>query len=109
MSDQFPPVDRKSERRKPHILPVEDGPYEPWLPSGTSEQVRQWRKELDAAIVELSVLAGWPDRLMEQVLFLVERQPTSTLLPDLHSFRDEIRALKAEEAEFIARLTERDE
>ncbi|VVE01624.1 hypothetical protein [Pandoraea terrigena] len=92
MSKELLPIDRKSKRREPHVLPVEDGPYEPWLPPATAEQVRQWQKELDTAIAEFAALADWSDELLERVLFQVERQPVSTLLPDLHWFRSEVQA-----------------
>ncbi|WP_449412586.1 TubC N-terminal docking domain-related protein [Pandoraea soli] len=79
-------------------LPLADGPFMPWLPPATPEVVRAWQAELDAAIVELADLEHWPDETREQVLYRVERQPISTLLPDLHWFREQIEAARADQA-----------
>lgn len=79
-------------------LPMADGPFMPYLPPATSDQVRVWQAALDAAIVELAALECWPDETREQVLYRVERQPLSTLLPDLHWFREQIEATQADQA-----------
>ncbi|RRJ34368.1 hypothetical protein [Pandoraea apista] len=76
-------------------LPIEDGPFMPYMPQATLDQVRQWQADLDAAIVEFAELVDWSDELLERVLFQVERQPISTLLPDLHWFRSEVQAQSA--------------
>lgn len=78
-------------------LPVADGPFIPWMPPATPEAVRAWQAELDAAVVELAALERWPDETREQVLYRVERQPLSTLLPDLHWFREQIEAVQADQ------------
>lgn len=79
-------------------LPVADGPFMPYLPPATSGLKSTWQAELDAAIVELAALECWPDETREQVLYRVERQPLSTLLPDLHWFREQIEAARADQA-----------
>ncbi|WP_374625070.1 hypothetical protein [Pandoraea sp.] len=76
-------------------LPVEDGPFTPYIPPATLEQVQQWQAELDASIVDLAALEQWPDQMLESVLFLVERQPVSTLQPDLYHFRERLDKARA--------------
>lgn len=78
-------------------LPVADGPFMPYLPPITAAQVRAWQAELDAAIVKLAALESWPAAELEHVLYRVERQPLSTLLPDLHWFRERTSAAQAEQ------------
>lgn len=67
-------------------------------PDLTPDEVRARQAELDTAIVELAGLEGWHDDARDEVLYRVERQPLSTLLPDLHWFREQIAATKAEQA-----------
>lgn len=76
-------------------LPIEDGPFMPYMPPATPGQVRQWQAELDACIVALAALEQWPDQVLEGVLFLVERQPISTLQPDLYHFRERLDKARA--------------
>lgn len=76
-------------------LPVADGPYFPWCAPVTPDQLHQWQRELAAAIVALAALEGWPDDMTGRIRFRVARQPVSTLLPDLHWFRERIEEAKA--------------
>lgn len=76
-------------------LPVADGVYTPWSAPATPEQLHQRRQDLDAAICELAALERWSDEALGRVRDQVARQPVSTLLPDLQSFREQISAARA--------------
>lgn len=73
-------------------LPISDGAYFPWCAPVAPEQVRRWQRELDEAIETLAALEEWPAEKLERMRFLVERQPISTLLPDLHWFLARVKA-----------------
>jgi TubC N-terminal docking domain len=73
----------------------EGGLYLPWVPHITPEQLKQWQRELFEAVDELARLEGWPDSDYDHVVMCIERQPISTLRPDLGYFRDRLEAARA--------------
>ncbi|MCA8296309.1 hypothetical protein LGN19_21155 [Burkholderia sp. AU30198] len=76
-------------------LPLEDGPFLPWGPYMTPELVTQWQRELHDAVTELARLERWPDRDFDHVVSCIERQPLSTLRPDLTYFTERLAAARA--------------
>ncbi|KVR46384.1 hypothetical protein WM11_31500 [Burkholderia ubonensis] len=81
-----PPIDRDS-----------DAPYWPWGPCINPEQLATIQRELMIAVDELAKLEHWRDSDYDYVVMCVERQPISTLLPDLGYFRDRLRIARAED------------
>ena len=71
-------------------LPIEDGPFLPVVPCLTPEQMKEWQKELFDAVTELARLEHWTDAHYDNVVLTVERQPVSTLRPDLAYFRERL-------------------
>lgn len=76
-------------------LPLEDGPFLPWGPYMTPELVTQWQRELHDAVTELARLERWPNRDFDHVASCIERQPLSTLRPDLIHFTERLAAARA--------------
>ncbi|AKM43995.1 hypothetical protein LGN20_25650 [Burkholderia cepacia] len=76
-------------------LPVEDGPFLPWGPYMTPELVKQWQHDLYKAVTELAHLERWPDEFYDHVVLCIERQPLSTLRPDLTHFIERLAAARA--------------
>ncbi|PCE31977.1 hypothetical protein [Burkholderia ubonensis] len=76
-------------------LPIEDGPFLPWGPYMTPELVKQWQRELYDAVTELARLERWPDEFYDHVVLCIERQPLSTLRPDLTHFTERLAAARA--------------
>ncbi|WP_175983813.1 hypothetical protein [Burkholderia vietnamiensis] len=79
------PVDRES-----------GAPYWPWGPRINPEQLATIQRELLIAVDELAKLEHWRDSDYDHVMMCVERQPISTLLPDLDYFRGRLRIAQAE-------------
>ncbi|KVN81096.1 hypothetical protein WJ96_33195 [Burkholderia ubonensis] len=76
-------------------LPIEDGPFLPWGPYMTPELVKQWQRELYDAVTELARLERWPDEFYDHVVLCIERQPLSTLRPDLTHFTERLAVARA--------------
>jgi hypothetical protein len=74
------------------------GPYLPWGEEVTPETLKCWRCELFEVVDELAKLERWPDDLFDHIAYCVERQPLSTLRPDLAHFRRRLTEAKAEVA-----------
>ena len=79
------PVDRES-----------DAPYWPWGPRINPEQLATIRREILIAVDELANLEHWRNSDYDHVVMCIERQPISTLLPDLGYFRDRLEIARAE-------------
>jgi len=75
-------------------LPVEDGPFMPWGPYMTPERLAEWQRELYGAVCEVAKLEGWPDETFDLIVGAIERQPISTLRPDLAHFRERLERLR---------------
>jgi hypothetical protein len=78
------------------------GLYLPWGPYVDPAKLAAMQRDLFAAIEELGRLERWPDDYFDHVAYCIERQPISTLRPDLAHFRDRLRAARAEEAGRLA-------
>ncbi|MDS0802838.1 hypothetical protein [Burkholderia cenocepacia] len=65
-------------------------PYWPWGPRINPEQLETIRREILIAVDELATLEHWRDSDYDHVVMCIERQPISTLLPDLGYFRDRL-------------------
>ncbi len=75
-----------------------DGPFLPWGPYMNANLLKQWQRELFEAVDELARLEGWPDDHFDLLVGAIDRQPVSTLRPDLAHFRarlDKARAAAA--------------
>ena len=75
-----------------------DGPYLPWGPYTNADLLKQWQRELFEAVDELARLEGWPDDHFDLLVGAIDRQPVSTLRPDLAHFQarlDKARAAAA--------------
>lgn len=75
-----------------------DGPYLPWGPYTNREQLDAMQRELFAVVDELAKLECWPDGDYDHVVMCIERQPISTLRPDLAYFTDRLHAARTEAA-----------
>lgn len=73
-----------------------DGPYLPWGPPVDCAQLKAMQRELFEAVDELAKLERWDDDAYDLVVGSIERQPISTLRPDLAHFRERLRAVQAE-------------
>jgi hypothetical protein len=74
-----------------------DGPYLPWGPFLRPDRLKQWQRELFEVVDELARLEGWRDDDYDLVIGAIERQPISTLRPDLAHFRDRLAAARAKQ------------
>lgn len=80
------------------LIDQESGaPFWPWGPRINPEQLATIQRELLIAVDELAKLERWRDSDYDHVVMCVERQPISTLLPDLGYFRDRLRIARAED------------
>ncbi|WP_175718773.1 hypothetical protein [Burkholderia anthina] len=77
-------------------------PYWPWGPRINPEQLATIRREILIAVDELAKLEHWRDSDYDHVVMCIERQPISTLLPDLGYFRDRLRTARAEDQARLA-------
>ncbi|WP_069265323.1 hypothetical protein [Paraburkholderia nodosa] len=75
-----------------------DGPYLPWGPYVNREQLDAMQRELFSVVDELAKLEGWPDEGYDHVVMCIERQPISTLRPDLAHFAERLRIARVEAA-----------
>jgi hypothetical protein len=73
----------------------EDGPFLPWGPYLNAGTLRQWQRDLFAVVAELAKLEGWRDDHYDIVVGAIERQPISTLRPDLHHFSERLDKARA--------------
>ncbi|EKS73143.1 hypothetical protein BURK_001710 [Burkholderia sp. SJ98] len=73
----------------------EDGPFLPWGPYLNTETLKQWQRDLFEVVDELARLEAWPDEQYDIVIDAIERQPVSTLRPDLHYFREQLDKARA--------------
>ena len=72
-----------------------DGPYLPWGPFLNPDRLKQWQRELFEVVDELARLEGWRDDDYDLVIGTIERQPISTLKPDLNHFRKRLDKARA--------------
>jgi hypothetical protein len=77
-------------------LPVEDGPFLPWGPYVAPCLLESMQRELFEVVNELAKLERWRDDDYDLVIGAIERQPISTLRPDLAHFRERLRAVQVE-------------
>ncbi|MDP9153943.1 MAG: hypothetical protein M3O74_06815 [Pseudomonadota bacterium] len=75
-----------------------DGPYLPWGPFLNPERLKQWQCDLFEVVDELAKLERWSDDHYDVVIEAIERQPISTLRPDLAYFRERLDKARAEAA-----------
>ncbi|VWM20550.1 hypothetical protein [Burkholderia lata] len=72
------------------------GLYLPWGPYLNSSQLESMHRELFDVVDELAQLERWPDDDYDLVVGAIERQPLSTLRPDLAHFRERLRVARLE-------------
>ncbi|MFM0136838.1 hypothetical protein [Caballeronia grimmiae] len=70
-------------------------PFLPWDPYINVETLKRWQRELFDVVDELARLEGWPADSYDLVVGAIERQPISTLRPDLHYFRERLDKARA--------------
>lgn len=71
------------------------GPYLPWCPHLHPDQLREMQCELLEVVGELAKLERWPDADYDHVAMCIERQPISTLRPDLAYFQERLWSARA--------------
>ncbi|WP_124529918.1 hypothetical protein [Burkholderia sp. Bp8991] len=102
------PYADKVNNRAPASEPVPDnckgalkdpngGLFLPWCAPVTADRLKELQRELFEAVDEVARLEHWPDDDYDLVIGAIERQPPSTLLPDLDHFRTRLRAARAGE------------
>lgn len=75
-----------------------DGPYWPWGPYLSGDEVRRMRANLVGAIAEIARLECWQQAHRDEVLTAATRGPLSALLSDLHHFTGRLMAARTEAA-----------
>lgn len=75
-------------------LPVEDGAFSPWGPYLTPTALKNWQRELFDVVDALAKLERWPDDTYDLVIGAIDRQPISTLRPDLAHFTERLAAAR---------------
>ncbi|QNB10903.1 hypothetical protein G5S35_04495 [Paraburkholderia tropica] len=83
---ETPPLDCVGALHHP-----DGGPYLPWGPYVEPGQLQQMQRDLLAAVEELARFERWPDEYFDHVVYCIERQPISTLRPDLAYFNARLR------------------
>jgi len=75
-------------------LPVEDGPFLPWGPYVAPCLLESMQRELFEVVDELAKIERWRDDDYDLVIGAIERQPISTIRPDLAYFRERLLAVR---------------
>ncbi|WP_200873196.1 hypothetical protein [Burkholderia sp. A1] len=78
------------------IDPQSNAPYLPWGAPVSPDQLAAMQHELFEVVDELAKLERWSDDAYDLVIGAIERQPISTLRPDLAHFRERLRAAQVE-------------
>ncbi|MFM0736543.1 hypothetical protein PQQ51_04740 [Paraburkholderia xenovorans] len=93
-SNDLPPVpaDCAGALRHP-----DGGLFLPWGPYVDQAQLKATQRELFDVVDELAKLERWPDEYFDRVVYCIERQPISTLRPDLAHFRERLAAARVDE------------
>ncbi|MDR5770865.1 MULTISPECIES: hypothetical protein [unclassified Caballeronia] len=73
-----------------------DGPYLPWGPYLTPEQLAAMQQAVIEVVTELSRIERWRDDYYDMIVVEIKRQPISTLLPDLDYFRARLAAARSQ-------------
>ncbi|WP_321808073.1 hypothetical protein [Burkholderia sp. BCC1993] len=73
------------------------GMYLPWGPYIDPHQLSAMQRELFEVVDALAKLEHWPDDDYDLVIGAIERQPISTLRPDLAYFRERLHVARTEE------------
>jgi hypothetical protein len=92
-NDAAPPDDCKGALRH-----TNGGFYLPWGPYVDPGELATMQRKLFAVVEELARLECWPPEYLDHVTYCVERQPISTLRPDLAYFTELLRVASAEDA-----------
>jgi hypothetical protein len=77
-------------------------PYLPWGPYLAPEDLARWQRDVLDVIANLAGLEGWADETYDLIAQAIERQPISTLRPDLAYFRQRLDDARAAAANFHA-------
>ncbi|HDR9274894.1 TPA: hypothetical protein QDB24_002975 [Burkholderia vietnamiensis] len=80
------------------IDPESGAPFLPWGPRIDPCQLKAMQRELFEVVDALAKLEGWPERDYDHVVMCIERQPISTLRPDLAYFAERLRGARTESA-----------
>lgn len=70
----------------------------PWGPFMAPERLKEWQRELFEVVDELARLERWHPDDYDIVVGAIERQPVSTLRPDLAHFRERLLTARTEAA-----------
>ncbi|MBB5467247.1 hypothetical protein HDG32_003367 [Paraburkholderia sp. CI2] len=74
------------------------GAHLPWGPYLSPDDVRRLRADLAGMLEELAALEGWARELLDDVMTRAMRGPLADLLPNLHYFRERVKAMRAKVA-----------
>ncbi|MCG5073039.1 hypothetical protein [Paraburkholderia tagetis] len=74
------------------------GLYLPWGPYLSADDVHHLRADLAGMLEDLATLEGWPRELLDDVMARAMRGPLADLLPNLHYFRERLKAMRAQVA-----------
>ncbi|RAS35861.1 hypothetical protein [Paraburkholderia bryophila] len=77
---------------------LDGGLYLPWGPYVDQAQLRAMQRELFEVVDELAKLEGWKKDNYDHTMMCIERQPASTLRPDLAYFQSRLAAARADQA-----------
>ncbi|MGF6664844.1 hypothetical protein QF000_006512 [Paraburkholderia atlantica] len=78
--------------------PETRAPFWPWGPYIDSTTLKQWQRELFEVVDALAHLERWSEGDYDHVVMCIERQPLSTLRPDLIYFSERLSEARAEAA-----------
>lgn len=69
-------------------LPVEDGPFTPYMPQASAETLHEWQAELAALVARCARHRGWGEGAIEMLVAALYRMPVYTVWIDLVSYRE---------------------
>lgn len=79
-------------------LPVEDGPFTPYMPPVSPETLREWQAELAPLVARCARYRGWGEDAVEMLVAALYRMPVYTVWIDLVSHREWVARIEQEEA-----------
>lgn len=78
-------------------LPVDDGPFTPYMPPAPPGTLREWQAELMTLFARCARHRGWGDEAIEEMQAALYRMPVYTVWIDLVSYREWAASLDAQE------------
>lgn len=78
-------------------LPVEDGPFTPYMPPVSPETLHEWQAELAPLVARCARYRGWGEDAVEMLVAALYRMPVYTVWIDLVSYREWVARIEQEE------------